>query len=40
MADRQTRLLALIEKALGKAAYAGTSVDEEEDSADLAVAAD
>lgn len=40
MADRQTRLLALIEKALGKAAYTGMFVDEEEESVDLAVAAD
>lgn len=40
MADRQTRLLALIESALGKPAYMGVSVDEEEESLDVAIAAD
>lgn len=31
MVDRQSRLLALIEEALGKAAYSGTSVEEGEE---------
>jgi hypothetical protein len=31
MADRQHRLLALIEGAIGKSAYAGTSTEEGED---------
>jgi hypothetical protein len=36
MADRQNRLLALIEKALGKTAYSGSSVEEAEDAEDEA----
>ena len=43
MVDRQNRLLALIEKALGKAVYSGTSVEEGEEleeGEDFAVAAD
>ena len=34
MVDRQNRLLALIEKALGKAAYSGSSIEEGEDAED------
>jgi hypothetical protein len=36
MVDRQNRLLALIEKALGKAAYSGSSIEEGEDAEDEA----
>ena len=35
MADRQNRLLSLIEKAMGKAAYSGDVLEEGEDIGDV-----